>query len=310
MVRWLRLNVQVLLGVAAGTVVTAAIFWMWLDAQDQTKQDDLSSSLRSGMVVATALFVYERRGEIGRRRSQYFTQFSSPTGLPGVHARGADLRNVSVDGKDMTRAVLAYANLREAQFTSCDMQGVDLRRADLRRGDFWFSNMAGADLRRANVRAANLEGGNLHVARCTGADFSRANLVDVHFDRADLADVDFRGAIFAGRSGGGGPCKSASMQGCWLYGADFREAIFVVKDRDPRFEGDVVGIDLTDALANGETKWPAGFDPRKAGVVVLPGKQRDHGEPAWRDPGVQDLTTGGLDSWPIVHTNPYEQPAG
>ena len=267
----------------------------------------LASSLLSGILIAVAVVAVERRAEIRHRRGQYFTQFSSPDGLPGIHAHGADLRNVSIHSKDLTRAVMTYANLRDAQFITCKMQGVDLRRADLRRGSFWATDWSGADLRGARARNANFEGVNLHVARFGGADCSRANFVDAHLEMADLSDTNFRGATFAGRSAGGGPCKSASLRGCWLYGADFREAVFVVKDRDARFEGEVVGAGLEGAFANEQTKWPAGFDPKKAGVIVLPGKERDHGEPAWRDPGCDDLTGSGMDSWPVVHTDPYEQ---
>jgi uncharacterized protein YjbI with pentapeptide repeats len=307
-VRWLRLNIEVVVGVAATAAAALALLWMWIGAENQTKQDTLSSSLLSGLIIAVAVVAVERRAEIRQRRSQHFTQFSSPADLPGVHAEGADLRNVSISNKDLTQAVLRYANLRDVQFGSCKMQGVDLRRADLRRGRFYSSDMSGVDLRGATTRGAFFGGSNLHVARCGRADFSGANFVDTHFDLADLSDATFRGAVFAGRSAGGGPCRSASLRGCWLYGADFRGAIFVVKDRDERFPGEVVGVDLAGAMANEETKWPVGFDPRKAGVIVLPGKLRAHGEPAWVDPGVDDLTGSGLDSWPVSHTDPYAAP--
>src|SRR5690348_8451996 len=113
---------EVLAAVAAAAILTAAIFWMWVQARDQTKQDDLASSLLSGILVAVAVVAVDRRAEIRQRRSQYFTQFSSPTDLSGIHAEGADLRNVSIYSKDLTRAVMTYANLRDVQFTSCKMQ--------------------------------------------------------------------------------------------------------------------------------------------------------------------------------------------
>ena len=71
--------------------------------------------------------------------------------------------------RDLSRADLAGANLREA-----NLNGADLRAAKL-----WLADLGGADLRRANLRNTDLRESNL-----VGADLRETNLQDTNLTGA------------------------------------------------------------------------------------------------------------------------------
>jgi Pentapeptide repeats (8 copies) len=79
---------------------------------------------------------------------------------------------------------------------------------------------------------ADLRGANLVAADLAGADLGGANLVDADLSSADLREADLRDA-------------------------DLRDA-------------DLHGVELEGAQSDGNTRWPAEFDWRRAGVKVAP----------------------------------------
>lgn len=84
--------------------------------------------------------------------------------------------------------------------------------------------------------------------RSPGTDLRGASL-----SGADLRAVDFAGADLRGANLGGADLRKAVLTGARLRGANVAGA-------------DLTGADLTDAdlvglRADGETRWPAGFDP-------------------------------------------------
>ena len=88
----------------------------------------------------------------------------------------------------------------------------------------------GADLRGADLRGANLSGANLHGANLTS--------VRLPFDGSGASDQ-----------------------------------YFLTHDCDDEFiitnlsGANLVGADLGGAIADAETEWPGGFDPKAAGVI-------------------------------------------
>ena len=95
-------------------------------------------------------------------------------------------------------------------------------------------NFTGANLAGASLPYMNLSGGNFYVADLTeafleGADLSGAYLYDTSLVRANLTGTDLTGAYLG--------------------------------------KADITGADFTSAKANGLTIWPAGFDPKAAGVL-------------------------------------------
>lgn len=110
------------------------------------------------------------------------------------------------------------------------MQGAELTGAQLAGTD-----MEGIDLYWGILFWANLEAANLKGANLQGADLNRANLVNANLAGANL-----------GRDNLGG---STSLEGANLTGANLRGALF------------------GGATYNEETRFPAGFNPEKAGML-------------------------------------------
>ena len=98
----------------------------------------------------------------------------------------------------------------------------------------------GATFVRARLMAAFMNDARLDVA-----NFRDANVNAADFRRTDLRKSDLTGADVA----------FAIFEGC-----DLRGTILLVQ----RIETAV----LRGAVAEADTRWPAGFDPAKAGVII------------------------------------------
>jgi uncharacterized protein YjbI with pentapeptide repeats len=102
---------------------------------------------------------------------------------------------------------------------------------------------------------ANLEGANLQ-----GADLQNALLSEAKLRRADLRRANLKGAYL-----GGGCFPAADLTGADLRGADLRDVIL-------EGPGQLRGswrVPVTSALYDASTRWPARFDPVKAGAVKV-----------------------------------------
>ena len=86
------------------------------------------------------------------------------------------------------------------------------------------------------IREGALSGANLHRADLSRADLSRANLSGAYLSGAYLSGANLSGANLSG----------ANLSGAYLSGAY-----------------------LSRASADNRTRWPDGFDPTTAGVVVI-----------------------------------------
>ena len=95
------------------------------------------------------------------------------------------------------------------------------------------ANLTGANLTEANLRGANLRGANL----------SRAWLY-ANLERADLSGANLSGAFLAPRMAGHGGVHSG------------------------KFAPGQHGANLNRTVADRNTRWPDGFDPVAAGVII------------------------------------------
>ena len=125
--------------------------------------------------------------------------------------------------------------LRAVDFPATLRGGV--RRDDaLPYADLSRANLSRTDLSGANLTGANLTGANLTGAYLTRTDLSGANLTGAYLTRTDLSEANLTGAY---------------LTGAYLYGAYLTRAY------------------LYGARANRYTRWPAGFEAKAAGVMVL-----------------------------------------
>ncbi len=127
-----------------------------------------------------------------------------------------------------------------ADFTECDLERADLFGASLKYATFNSGRLVKARLGNAWLSYASFLGADL-----TGADFNAA-----HLDHAKL-----QGAKLAGTTLDQTDLGDAQLQGAQLGGVD----LSTVNNLD--------SADLHGAHANTSTKWPAGFDVNRAGVV-------------------------------------------
>ena len=136
-----------------------------------------------------------------------------------------------------------------------------------REGILFRSFLRGVDLRSANMDDLDL----------TGAILIGSNLVLSNFEgtRLDEAEFSTQGGVFCSAHLEGSYLHRASfvradLRGAFLTHADFTNANFT----EAKVEGaDLRGVNLdtatfTNAVADGTTKWPEGFDPKAAGVIL------------------------------------------
>jgi len=118
------------------------------------------------------------------------------------------------------------------------------------------NNLAGADLAGENLAGAEFEsvilsGADLTEATLTRARLVRAQLVNARLSRADLTGATLREASLSGARLNGAVLTNANLVGADLHGADLTAA------------------QLAGARYDGRTRWPAGFDPREHGAVLV-----------------------------------------
>jgi uncharacterized protein YjbI with pentapeptide repeats len=119
--------------------------------------------------------------------------------LDRVDLSDSDLRNIALNGSNLSFAILSEADLRDATLSDAtlsdailqhaDLGGADLREADLRGANLSYANLRFADLREADLREANLSYANLRGAKLSGADLKGANLRFADLRRANLSDT-------------------------------------------------------------------------------------------------------------------------
>ena len=152
--------------------------------------------------------------------------------LHGLGLHGAYLYGADLEGASLNRAKLNRANLNGANLHGADLGGADL---------------LSANLIEANLFSASLIEANLHDADLSGANLTDASLGGAGLFLADLGDAGLGGANLRGAD-----LRLANLSGANLRGADLRDT------------------DLKGATADTRTRWPDGFDWRRAGAALAP----------------------------------------
>ena len=136
------------------------------------------------------------------------------------HRRWLDSGGKRGKQADLSRTVLAKADLYAAKLSRTDFQGAnlqeallseaDLYEADLRQANLtdavldWAcldyaklqrASLRGADLRWANLEGANLSGCDLRFANLEGANLKEARLIEANLYGMTLKNTDMQGAI-------------------------------------------------------------------------------------------------------------------
>jgi uncharacterized protein YjbI with pentapeptide repeats len=148
--------------------------------------------------------------------------------------------SIAFPGDTLSGAILRGAELHRALFVDRDVSNCDFSDANVRSAAFVRAIGTGATFVRSRLMAADLS-----HARFDKANFREAHLSGAVLDQADLRQSDLTDADVG----------FASFVGC-----DLRGTTFLVQ----RIEDAV----LRRAVADADTRWPAGFDPAKAGVVI------------------------------------------
>jgi hypothetical protein len=125
------------------------------------------------------------------------------------------------------------------------------------------ANVHGGDKAEGKLRVSEcvvvevIDGQQLLIDRGAGADLGGADLRGADLGGADLRGADLRGADLGGADLGGADLRGANLRGANLRGANLRGA-------------NLRGANLVGARAYTTTTFPAGFDAKAAGVVVVP----------------------------------------
>ncbi|WP_405764394.1 pentapeptide repeat-containing protein [Streptomyces sp. NBC_00080] len=150
---------------------------------------------------------------------------------------------------------LSVTDLRRADCDGLWLHEVNLDRSCMEAAGLYHANLTQASLVAVNLRHADLKTAILRRARCALADLKGARLVQTDLRDADFTEADLREANVRKADAGGAVFRRADLRLADLRGSDLSTA-------------DLHQARLTGALASERTRWPAGFDPSAAGVVV------------------------------------------
>lgn len=138
-----------------------------------------------------------------------------------ANLKNEDLRNISLNGADLSGANLEWADLKNVDLKNAKLSGSSLERANLCR----------ADLQMAEIKNANLSFTNLCVS-----DISWANFSGTDFSFADFKSTFMIGACFQESI-----LKSARFDSVVLEEVDFSDAILDYSTfYNSNFEGAIV----------------------------------------------------------------------
>jgi pentapeptide repeat protein len=142
-----------------------------------------------------------------------------------------------------------------------DLSQASLPHAPLRGAHLCFANLQKADLRGADLANANLAGVNLAGAQLQGANLRGSVLAYAWLEGTDLAGADLRGALLT------------EPPGYMFLLNSIGEADHTQKRQEGFSEvftssACFAHANLTGAIYDSHTHWPAGFDAQKAGAVL------------------------------------------
>ncbi|MGH3808060.1 MAG: pentapeptide repeat-containing protein [Pseudonocardiaceae bacterium] len=190
--------------------------------------------------------------------------------------QGANLAGASFRCSNLTGA--RFANNRNIADGDVNQYGDILEDATVSNTDFTGANLLRAQLSNINLSSSGLDFSILQDANLSSASLPK-DLVNVSADGANLTDVNADNSQWSNVSLRGADLRRAKLVNAGLGGTDPPSAVY---NEDAYGPVDLRGADLrganltgaflkgtllTGAIADDSTHWPAGFDPKKAGVV-------------------------------------------
>jgi uncharacterized protein YjbI with pentapeptide repeats len=163
---------------------------------------------------------------------------------------------------DLHRLGLGGADLRGVNLRGANLSGAYMSDANLSRVNLSGANLAGAELSYANLDHANLNDANLDHTDFWGADLRGADLRDASMIGADLSSAQLQGATLIRAFLFEGSLSGAKLEGANLSGANLERV--TLEGANPE------RANLKGAGADTQTRWPEGFDWRRAGVRASP----------------------------------------
>jgi beta-lactamase regulating signal transducer with metallopeptidase domain/uncharacterized protein YjbI with pentapeptide repeats len=141
----------------------------------------------------------------------------------------------------------------------------DLSRTDISELNLEDVNMVGISFGGASIRKASLNNANMSSINGNKLEIKDTQLNNTNFSNANLNGARFKSNVLQGTIFKNANLKAAAFIDCNLVKCDFRKAnlrgtIFSeVNINDCTFRG---------AVANKDTHFPAGFNPKKKGIVM------------------------------------------
>lgn len=186
----------------------------------------------------------------------------SPCNVFAADLSGLDLTDLNVSNSDLRRTDLSEATLVRTDFSNSQMGNVILSDANLQEATLTGSFLPLAQLQRAALVDAVLNGADIGGAQLNQADLTRVNAPDVV-----AINTNFRGATLNDSIFIGARLNEADFTNANMGGADFTDAKFI--NADLRDANNLAGATLTGAEYNSNTRFPNGFDPDAAGMVLI-----------------------------------------
>ncbi|MCZ9349581.1 pentapeptide repeat-containing protein [Streptomyces mutabilis] len=157
--------------------------------------------------------------------------------------------------REQTWLNLSVTDLRRADCDGLWLTAVNLDRSCMEAAGLYHANLTQASVVSVNLRHADLTTAILRRARCVRTDLRGARMVATDLRDADFTEADLREANLRKADAGGAVFHDADLRLADLRGTDLSAA-------------DLLRARLTGALASERTRWPAGFDPVAAEVVL------------------------------------------
>ena len=214
---------------------------------------------------------------------------STDNGFALEAVRQLEARGWLYDGT-LRKSKLYEANLTNAHLDKANLKGSNLMRADLRSSTLWLAELSDCCMDMAHLEGARLRGANMDRARFNqshlkdaemsevkayGASMWRADMRNAHLDSAklecaSLSNANLEGAYMYHAYLVNADLRNSNLRGAKLSGACLHKATLTGADlRDVVFDETTIWAEAKyDSGADG-TKWPDGFDPEDAGVVLV-----------------------------------------
>jgi uncharacterized protein YjbI with pentapeptide repeats len=182
--------------------------------------------------------------------------------LVGARGDGANFASVDLTSAELTRGTFRNATFAEAKMSGVIFDGAEFRGAEffpkgLEKASRVFGTIAG-DSAAKQDRTLRSAGAKIDSSFGAGADFQDAFIPWADFTSSQLEGASFRGADLHGAVLTGANLKSADLQG-----ADLRRSELGAAD----LSGSLLeGTQFRGATFDCYTHWPAGFDPKRAGL--------------------------------------------